>query len=195
MLQRIQIHGLAIIDNLELELDSGMTVITGETGAGKSIVIDALDIALGERIDSKIIRSDKGRCEITLEFDISRTPAAQHFLRESDLLAEENCLIRRVINANDGRSRNYVNGSLVTLQQLRELGSHLVHIHGQHEHRALVKRDEQRELLDLYAGHTALSAAVKARYTEWRTIQKTIEAIELQQNKEAEIKRKTQFRK
>ncbi|NNM58432.1 MAG: DNA repair protein RecN [Legionellales bacterium] len=187
MLQRIQIRDLAIIDNLELELATGMTVITGETGAGKSIVIDALDIALGERIDSKIVRASAERCEVILEFDITQTPAAENFLRETDLYAGESCLIRRIINASDGRSRNYVNGTLVTLQQLRELGSHLVHVHGQHEHRSLVKRDEQRELLDLYAGHTDLLLDVKTHYLKWRDIQKAIQELLALQDKEAEI--------
>ncbi len=187
MLQRIQIRDLAIIDNLELELETGMTVITGETGAGKSIVIDALDIALGERIDSKIVRANTERCEVILEFDTKRTPAAENFLKEADLYAGETCLIRRIINASDGRSRNYVNGTLVTLQQLRELGSHLVHVHGQHEHRSLVKRDEQRELLDLYAAHTDLLFEVKTLYHQWRDIQKAIEEIQALQDKGAEI--------
>lgn len=187
MLQRIQIRDLAIIDNLELQLETGMTVITGETGAGKSIVIDALDIALGERIDSKIVRANTERCEVILEFDTKRTPAAENFLKEADLYAGETCLIRRIINASDGRSRNYVNGTLVTLQQLRELGSHLVHVHGQHEHRSLVKRDEQRELLDLYAAHTDLLFEVKMLYHQWRDIQKAIEEIQALQDKGAEI--------
>ncbi|MFN7096417.1 MAG: DNA repair protein RecN [Gammaproteobacteria bacterium] len=186
MLRRIQIRDLAIIENLELPLASGMTVITGETGAGKSIMIDALDIALGERADSKLVRHGAERCEVTLEFDITTISIAQAWLSEHDLLTANDCLIRRIIS-NDGRSRNYINGSLVTLQQLRELGAHLVHIHGQHQHQALVKRDEQRLLLDLYAHHASLLHAVQEQYVAWRTVKKTIEEIESLQQQAAEI--------
>lgn len=186
MLHRIQIRDLAIIENLELALESGMTVITGETGAGKSIVIDALDIALGERADSKIVRHGAERCEVMLEFDIRNIPAAQAWLAETDLSADHSCLIRRIITS-DGRSRNYINGSLVTLQQLRELGAHLVHIHGQHQHQTLVKRDQQRQLLDLYAAHATLIEVVQERYTAWRDIRKAIEDIQALQQQAAEV--------
>jgi DNA repair protein RecN (Recombination protein N) len=186
MLRRIQIRDLAIIENLELALETGMTVITGETGAGKSIVIDALDIALGDRADSKIVRHGAERCEVVLEFDISQIPAACEWLTAADLLADDCCLIRRIINS-DGRSRNYINGSLVTLQQLRDLGTRLVHVHGQHQHQALVKRDEQRQLLDLYASHPTLLTAVFEHYTAWREIKKAIEEIQVLQQQEAEV--------
>jgi DNA repair protein RecN (Recombination protein N) len=179
MLKRIQIKDFAIIDNLVLELQAGMTVITGETGAGKSIVIDALDIALGERADSKMVRHGAEKCEIVIEFDIQHIPAAQLWLRETELANDEPiCLIRRVLAGHDGRSRNFINGTQVTLQQLRELGGLLVHIHGQHQHQALVKREEQRTLLDQYANHTALLTEINTIYQEWRQIRKEIDALQ-----------------
>lgn len=186
MLRRIQIRDLAIIENLELALEAGMTVITGETGAGKSIVIDALDIALGDRADSKIVRHGAERCEVILEFDVTNIPTACAWLIAADLVAENSCLIRRIINS-DGRSRNYINGSLVTLQQLRDLGDKLVHVHGQHQHQALVKRDEQRQLLDLYAGHSTLLNSLYEHYSAWREIKKAIEQIQALQQQEAEL--------
>jgi DNA repair protein RecN (Recombination protein N) len=179
MLRRIQIKDFAIIDNLELELQSGMTVITGETGAGKSIVIDALDIALGERADNKMVRHGAERCEIILEFELQHIPQARAWLEEMDLASDDNtCILRRILATGDSRSRNYINGSIATLQQLRDLGSLLVHVHGQHQHQALIKRDEQRILLDQYAAHPRLLEQVKTLYQQWRDIRKTIESLQ-----------------
>lgn len=179
MLKRIQIKDFAIIDNLELELQAGMTVITGETGAGKSIVIDALDIALGERADNKMVRHGADKCEIVIELDIKHIPAAEQWLQEAELnIDEPTCLIRRVLAAHDGRSRNFINGTQVTLQQLRELGALLVHIHGQHQHQALVKREEQRALLDQYANHSAALVEINTVYQQWRHIRKEIESLQ-----------------
>lgn len=187
MLQRIQIHDLAIIENLELELQAGMTVITGETGAGKSIVIDALDFALGDRADSKIVRHGSERCEVIVEFDLTRIPTVNTWLTTNDLNKENTCIIRRVINAHDGRSRHYINGSLVSLNQLRELGRLLMHIHGQHQHQALVKRDEQRLLLDLYADHPDLLSEVQQAHHNWQQIKQQIDDLQISVQQEAEI--------
>lgn len=187
MLRRIQIHDFAIIENLELELNAGMTVITGETGAGKSIVIEALDVALGDRADSKIVRHGAERCEVIVEFDLTHIHAAQAWLTQADLARDEACIIRRVINASDGRSRHYINGSLVNQQQLRELGRLLMHIHGQHQHQALIKRDEQRQLLDLYGGYADLLAEVAQAYAHWHQFRQQIDSIHISSHHEAEM--------
>ncbi len=167
MLEHIHIENFAIIENLDLTLASGMTVITGDTGAGKSIVIDALDIALGHRADSKLIREGATRCEINASFDIQHCQNAAQWLSENDLDSDSTCLIRRVITS-DGRSKNYINGRAVTLQQLRTLALELIQIHAQHEHYALLKKEEQRAILDRFGQYPDLLNAVKTHYELWR---------------------------
>jgi DNA repair protein RecN (Recombination protein N) len=167
MLEHLHIENFAIIENLDLDLSTGMTVITGDTGAGKSIVIDALDIALGHRADSKFIRAGATRCEINASFDTTHCKNAQLWLQQNELENDHTCIIRRVITA-DGRSKNYINGSAVTLQQLRSLAMELIQIHAQHEHYALLKRDEQRYIVDRFAQHADLLTAVKDSYSIWR---------------------------
>lgn len=166
MLEHIHIENFAIIENLDLHLSNGMTVITGDTGAGKSIVIDALDIALGHRADSKLIRTGAARCEINASFDTTYCKNAQRWLQDNELENENTCIIRRVITT-DGRSKNYINGRAVTLQQLRLLAEELIQIHAQHEHYALLKREEQRAILDRYAQHDDLLVTVRNRYQAW----------------------------
>ncbi|MBY0377452.1 MAG: DNA repair protein RecN [Gammaproteobacteria bacterium] len=170
MLEHLHIENFAIIENLDLDLSSGMTVITGDTGAGKSIVIDALDIALGHRADSKFIREGAARCEINASFDINHCKNAQDWLEENDMENDASCIIRRVITT-DGRSKNYINGRAVTLQQLRLLALELIQIHAQHEHYALLKKEEQCAILDRFAQHADLLMAVKAQYETWRKAQ------------------------
>lgn len=167
MLEHLHIENFAIIDNLDLDLSTGMTVITGDTGAGKSIVIDALDIALGHRADSKFIREGATRCEINASFDTTQCKNAQQWLQDNELENDNTCIIRRIITA-DGRSKNYINGSAVTLQQLRALALELIQIHAQNEHYALLKRDEQRTILDRFAQHGDLLTAVENSYKTWR---------------------------
>lgn len=168
MLNHIQIQNFTIIDQVSLDLSAGMTVLTGETGAGKSILIDALSLALGGRADSKVIRHGTQRCDITASFDISSVTAAQKWLSEHDLNNDNECILRRVISA-DGPSRSFINGQPMPLQLVRELGDLLVDIHGQHEHHSLLKRDVQRQLLDDYAGHAGLLAKTESLYQQWRT--------------------------
>ncbi len=167
MLEHLHIENFAIIENLDLDLSAGMTVITGDTGSGKSIVIDALDIALGHRADSKFIREGSARCEINASFDTTHCKNAQLWLQENDLENDSTCIIRRVITA-DGRSKNHINGRAVTLQQLRLLAQELIQIHAQHEHYALLKRDEQRYIVDRFAQHSDLLHLVKNSYQTWR---------------------------
>ncbi len=168
MLNHIQIQNFTIIDQVSLDLSVGMTVLTGETGAGKSILIDALSLALGGRADSKVVRHGTQRCDITATFDIRSINAAQKWLSEHDLNNDNECILRRVINS-DGPSRSFINGQPMPLQLVRELGELLVDIHGQHEHHSLLKRDVQRQLLDDYAGHDDLLAKTQAIYQLWRT--------------------------
>ncbi|WP_455385025.1 AAA family ATPase, partial [Acidihalobacter prosperus] len=151
MLTHILIRDFAIIDRLELDLEAGMTALTGETGAGKSILVDAIGLVLGDRADSSVVRAGSERAEISVSLDLTQVPDAQAWLAERELDTGEECVVRRIIGQ-DGRSRTYLNGSPATLQMLRELGEQLVNIHGQHAHQALGHRDHQRDILDLQAG-------------------------------------------
>ncbi len=166
MLSQISISNYTIVSSLDMEFAGGMTVITGETGAGKSIMLDALGLCLGDRADTKALRPGAERADITAGFDISNIPAAQHWLRERDLFTGEECLLRRVITA-EGRSRAYINGSASTLQDCAELGALLVDIHSQHAHQSLLRRSTQRALLDAYAGHAELTAQVEQTASDW----------------------------
>jgi DNA repair protein RecN (Recombination protein N) len=128
-----------------------MTVITGETGAGKSIMLDAAGLALGDRAEASMVRSNAERADIHVTFDIQHIPDAQNWLQNHDLQAGDECLLRRVITR-EGRSRSYINGRPVTLQDLKALGSLLMDIHSQHAHQSLLKKEQQQRLLDEYAG-------------------------------------------
>ncbi|MDP2829884.1 MAG: DNA repair protein RecN [Sulfuricellaceae bacterium] len=168
MLLSLDIRDFVIVDRLSLEFDVGFTVLTGETGAGKSILIDALALVLGERGDAGVVRSGCDRAELSAEFDFSHIPTLKNWLSESDLPVEdERILMRRTIDTN-GRSRSFINGSSVTLQQLREAGEYLVEIHGQHAHQSLLKTAAQRNLLDAYGGMTALAGEVSENFRTWQ---------------------------
>lgn len=170
MLQHLSIQNFTIIQQLDLEFESGMTVLTGETGAGKSILIDALLLALGNRADSKIISANSDRCTVTASFDIQELPIAQQWLTDHELVADHECQLRRLLTQ-DGRSRGFINGQPVPLQLLRELGNLLVSIHGQHEHQTLLKSEQQRVLFDNFAGHQGLVKKVHDIYHTWRKTQ------------------------
>lgn len=182
MLRHIYIKDFAIISHLDLALHDEMTVITGETGAGKSIIIDALDMALGERADSRWVRHGAQRCDISLTFDVSCVPEAKQWLAEHALLEDDDCIIRRSISA-EGRSKHFINGQPVALQELKQLGAHLVHIHGQHAHQHLVKHEHQRKLLDRFAGHNDLLTQTQAAYDKLHEIEQAITKIEQAQGK------------
>lgn len=184
MLQHLSIRNFTIISALDLEFNRGMTVLTGETGAGKSILIDALLLTLGGRADSSIIQPGSERCTINASFNIQQLPAAQQWLQEHELASEQECLLRRIVNS-DGRSRGFINDQAVTIQQLRELSNLLVSIHGQHEHQALLKPDKQRMLLDAYAGHHALCKQVSETYSRWREAQDQLAALQTQNQQRA----------
>lgn len=178
MLKHLSIKDFVIVDRVELNFMPGFTVLTGETGAGKSILIDALSLALGERGDASQIRHGCERAEINVTFDIGSLPALQQWLDEHDLQGDpDSCLMRRVIETS-GRSRNYLNGHVVTLQQLRTAGEYLVAIHSQHAHQALLQKDAQRELLDAFAGCTGLACTVREAYQHWQDCRQQRIALE-----------------
>ncbi len=175
MLIALNVRDFAIVDRIEVEFGSGMTVLTGETGAGKSILIDALALALGERGGSKAVRPDARRAEFSAEFDVSRLAEARAWLEDNELDADGGCLIRRVIGA-DGRSRAFINGNAVTMQQLKTLGDFLVDIHGQHFHQSLTRRDVQRELLDHFGGLAAEVGECRERHACYRQLADELES-------------------
>lgn len=166
MLNHIRIKDFAIIDELEVNLAAGMSVLTGETGAGKSILIDALGLALGDRADAGVVRINCKRAEIAASFNIDKLADVAAWLEENDLDDGDDCLIRRTIAA-EGRSKGFINGSPVPMQSLRALGELLIDIHGQHEHQSLLRNDEQRRLLDDFAGHADLLNKLNASYQTW----------------------------
>ena len=173
MLTQLRIRDFAIVEALELELAAGMTAVTGETGAGKSILVDAIGLLLGDRADSGTIRHGAERTDISAVFDLDALPAARAWLAERDLHGERECHLRRVI-ASNGRSRNYINGVPQPAQALRELGEWLVDIHGQHEHQSLLRREAQRQLLDDYAGNSPLVVELADHYRSWNRLRQEL---------------------
>lgn len=167
MLTQLHIRDFAIIEELELELTSGMTALTGETGAGKSILIDALGLALGDRAESSTVRNGATKAEINITFELNHSPQARQWLAERELFEDQECMLRRVITR-EGRSRGYINGSPVPMQSLKELGEMLVDIHGQHEHQSLLKRNAQRQFLDDFAGNQHLLQKTSETHKEWK---------------------------
>jgi len=176
MLVHLSIHNYAIVEHLDLELDTGMTVITGETGAGKSIMLDALGLALGDRADSGAVRPGTDKADILASFDLTATPEARAWLAERDLEREGPCILRRVITA-EGRSRAYINGSPCPQGDLRALGELLIDIHNQHEHQSLLKNDTHRRLLDEYAGASELARQVQMAAQRWRQTRQELERL------------------
>jgi len=169
VLTQITVQDLVIVSRLELELAAGMTALTGETGAGKSILIDALGLTLGDKADASMIRGGRERAEISADFDVSQNPAAQAWLAEQALEDDSDCLIRRVL-VRGGRARAYINGRAVSSAQLRALGERLVDIHGQHAHQSLLRAAAQRSLLDGYADHPTLTSQVAEHYRRYREL-------------------------
>lgn len=176
MLRHLSINNFALVERLELDLAPGMTVLTGETGAGKSILLDALGLVLGDRADSNSVRSGCDRAEISAIFDISTLPRAQAWLKDRELEQGDECIVRRTLSA-DGGSRGYINGQPNPAQSLRELGEQLVDIHGQHAHQSLLKRDVQRELLDSYAGHEKWLEQTRSHYRHWHALQRDLDQL------------------
>ncbi|HEY4554827.1 MAG TPA: AAA family ATPase, partial [Lysobacter sp.] len=172
MLSQLSLKQFAVVEAADLAFGPGLTVISGETGAGKSLLVDALGLLSGARADSGVVRHGADRAELVGEFDIADAPRAQAWLREQELLdpdAEHTCLIRRIVRA-DGGSRSWINGSAVTLAQLGEFAECLVEIHGQHEHQALLARPSQLALLDAFGRTDELRAAVAAAARQWSAL-------------------------
>ena len=177
MLLQLSIQNFAIVKFLELELQGGMTCITGETGAGKSIAIDALGLCLGERAEASMVRPGADKSELSARFLLAGNPTARLWLEQHELADEEECLLRRVITA-EGRSRAYINGTPVPLSQLKALGQQLINIHGQHAHQLLLKPEYQLTLLDAYAGHHELLSSTREQYQLWRQLQNEIQRLQ-----------------
>lgn len=167
MLTQLTINNFAIVDHLVIDFNAGMTAVTGETGAGKSISIDALGLCLGARSDISFIRHGSDRLDISAHFLLDDTPSALNWLTENQLNDNNECIIRRVINK-DGRSKAFINGSAVPVTQLKELGQMLIQIHGQHEHQQLLKHDHQQFVLDQYLADNTLLASMKIAYKKWK---------------------------
>ena len=176
MLTRITIRNLVIVRDLDLALAPGMSALTGETGAGKSILIDALGLALGGKADSGMIRHGAERAEITACFELANDAPAAAWLQANDLDADGECLLRRVL-ARNGRSRAYVNGTPVTQALLAELGELLVDIHGQHAHQSLLRATVQRDLVDGFGGLGTEVAQTATAFRRWRELAKQLDSL------------------
>ena len=172
MLLSLSIRDFVIVDALDLSFESGFTVLTGETGAGKSILIDALNLVLGERADPSVVRQGKERAEIAAEFDVADLKPTRAWLKQNDLAAEENVLLVRRVVESAGRSRAYINGRPATVQQLRELGDGLVAVHGQFAHQALLQPLAQQLLLDDFANAVDLALKVAQSHETWQSLKK-----------------------
>jgi len=168
MIKRLHIRDFAIIEAIELEFSTGMTVLTGETGAGKSILIDALGLILGDRAETNVIRDGSDRAEITAVFEIDGNQAVIELLEEQSIITEDEELYIRRIIARDGRSRAFINNSPATAQLLRDIGENLIDIHGQHSHQSLTKPETQRQLLDDYGDYPGQLEAVRKLYGQWQ---------------------------
>ena len=167
MLRALEVRDFVLIDRASLEPGEGFTVLTGETGAGKSILLDALSLLLGDRFDARQLRPDADRAEISAEFDLCDAPATRRWLSENDLGDAESLLLRRVLDA-QGRSRAWINGSPATLGQLEAVGEQLIDVHGQHAHQSLGRPEAQRLLLDAFGGFATLAAEVVLAWRAWR---------------------------
>jgi DNA repair protein RecN (Recombination protein N) len=183
MLKFLTIRDFVIVDTLELDFSTGFTALTGETGAGKSILIDALSLALGERGDASMVRAGCERADITAEFDIAALPQLQTWLSEQGLEGDAGvCLLRRTLDASV-RSRGFINGRSATLQQMREAGEMLLDIHGQHAYQSLLRADAQRDLLDSHAGLGKQAEEVAVAFKAWQALHR--HRLQLEQNAEA----------
>ena len=192
MLTQLTINNFAIVRQLEIELAKGMSVITGETGAGKSIAIDALGLCLGQRIETSMVREGQERAEICASFFIEPTNPAYQWLQEQELQDPDNpsdCILRRVINA-DGRSKAFINSTPVSASQLKEIGQYLIHINGQHASQLLLKNDYQLQLVDTFAHHHDLLAQMREDYRTWKNLQTQVKTF---QQKVAENEAKKQL--
>lgn len=183
MLRALFVNQFVIVDRLELEFDSGFTVLTGETGAGKSILIDALDLLLGGKADANVVRQGAAKADLSAAFDVKNCALARQWCEANEIDTSEDLILRRTIDSS-GKSKAWVSGQPVTITQLREIGELLIDIHGQHAHQALMKPNAQRLLLDEHAGLTALAREVAE---SWRELHKTRTALHEASEKAREL--------
>lgn len=186
MLIHLSIQNFAIVKSLEVEWRSGMTTITGETGAGKSIAIDALGLCLGDRAVTNVVRPNCKQATLVATFDISQNAKATNWLTNNDFSIDDECILRRVISA-EGRSKSYINGTPVPLAQLKDISQLLINIHGQHDHQLITKSHTQKHMLDAFANHHDLLDSVKFHYQKWQGLtQELVSLQESQQSREAQ---------
>jgi len=179
MLISLSVRNLAVVEDLALTFDAGMTSLTGETGAGKSMLVDALSLVLGDRADSNMIRHGAERAEIEADFSLNDNPVLRDWLFAQELDDDEQCHLRRTISR-DGRSKGYINGRVVPLTQLREISERSIDIHGQHAHQSLVRPQTQRELLDIVAKNKALLDELKVSYRDWQNLKQQLDKLQQQ---------------
>ena len=178
MLTHIHITNFTIVASLSLDFSDCLSVLTGETGAGKSIIVDAVGLALGERADSHCVRASAEVCDISVCFDVSNLPDAKACLKTNDFGDDNECILRRIIYQ-DGRSKNTINGHPSPQNLVRELGQYLLQIHGQHEHQSLLKRQHQQQLFDTYANNHDLLAKTAQFYRQWKTLREELDALQV----------------
>ena len=180
MLTQLTINNFAIVRQLDIELTKGMSVITGETGAGKSIAIDALGLCLGQRVETSMVREGQERAEICATFYIESQNPAYQWLKDQELQDPDNpteCILRRVINA-DGRSKAFINSTPVSASQLKEIGQYLIHVNGQHASQLLLKNDYQLQLVDSFAAHSNLLIQIREDYRVWKNLQTQVKTFQ-----------------
>lgn len=180
MLQELSIKNLALIEQLTLSFKPGFTSLTGETGAGKSILLDGLGLSLGERANASLVRHGTNRADVSADFEISNLPLVQAWLIENELDDDNQCLLRRTLTA-EGRSKAYINSLPVSVSQLKALSQLLIDIHGQHEHQTLLRNEKQRALLDAYAQHNNLVTQVEQNFNHWRNLSQKLSALQEKQ--------------
>ena len=187
MLSALTIENFLIVERIEVYFERGMTVLTGETGTGKSILIDALELALGRRAQSHLVRPGTDKLSVSIGLDLTKQPAATQWLEERSMESEgNNCIIRRVINI-EGRSQAFINGALSTLEQLREFTTLLIDVVGQNNQQQLLDRSRHLALLDLYSNHEPQLAEMQTIYKQWKTIADQLNHKQ-QQSQEIEIR-------
>ncbi|WP_423062775.1 DNA repair protein RecN [Candidiatus Paracoxiella cheracis] len=179
MLSQIYLKNYTVVKSLNLELNTGLTVLTGETGAGKSIIVDAVMLALGARADTNAIRLGEDQCDITLSFDLTHIPEAKTWLESQDFAEGTECLVRRTISR-DGRSRSTINGHPCSQNLVREFSTLALAIHGQHQHQELLKREIQQQQLDVFAHHESMLSKIQQHYHQWRKITAELDTLSQQ---------------
>lgn len=193
LLNQLSVRNFTLVKSLDIELRDGMTAITGETGAGKSILLNALGLTLGDRADYGQIRNGEERAEVHASFDISKNAGVNAYLQEQELDDEDGqCLLRRMISSN-GNSKAWINGQPVTLATLRQLAKRLINIHSQHEHQRLTNKEQQLEIIDGYAGHRELLETTAKYFGEWKTTEQKLIELEANQDSLTERKELLQF--